>query len=244
MTTTPLPTAADVHRDLLALANPDQALILQRFFKTAPGQYGHGDRFLGIKVPLTRRVAKTHRHLPLPQIRKLLLSPWHEERLAALFILVYQFTQSDEPCRQQIYDLYLSHTHRINNWDLVDSSAEHIVGAHLLHKSRDPLFTLARSASLWERRIAILATFHFIRRNEFAPTLSIAELLLNDKEDLIHKAVGWMLREVGKRDLPAEESFLRPHCPRMPRTMLRYALERFPHPLRQRYLTGNPPPLP
>ena len=184
-------------------------------------------------------MAKAHRDLPLPQISKLLKSPWHEERLAALLILVLQFAKADEPHRQRIYDLYLTNTHRINNWDLVDCSAEHIVGDHLLDKSRDPLFVLARSPLLWDRRIAIMATFHFIRRGEFATTLALAEVLRDDREDLIHKAVGWMLREVGKRDMAAEEEFLRRHCRHMPRTMLRYAIERFPEPLRQKYLAGN-----
>ncbi len=233
------PDTADALRDeLRRLANGDMARILQRFFKTAPGEYGQGDRFLGIKVPGTRGVAKAHRNLPLAQISHLLKSPWHEERLAALVILVHQFARGDEPHRQRIYELYLKSTAHINNWDLVDCSAEHIVGGHLRDKGRQPLFELARSAMLWERRIAIMATFHFIRLGEFAPTLELAELLRDDAEDLIHKAVGWMLREVGKRDRKAEESLLRRHCRHMPRTMLRYAIERFPEELRKRYLAG------
>lgn len=231
--------ACFVRRELRALANPDTARALQRFFKTGPGEYGEGDRFLGIKVPAIRSVAKAHRNLPLRQVRQLLKSRRHEERMASLFILVFQFAMADEPQRQRIYELYLRSTRHINNWDLVDCSAGQIVGGHLIDKSRDPLFVLARSRSLWERRIAVLATFPFIRRGEYAPTLDLAELLRDDPEDLIHKAVGWMLREVGKRDRAAEEAFLRRHCRRMPRTMLRYAIERFPEALRQHYLAGE-----
>lgn len=239
MSTTPPDSADAVRRQLRRLANPDVAGILQRFFKTGPGQYGQGDRFLGIKVPGIRGITKAHRHLPLDEVRQLLNSPYHEERLAALFILVLQFDTADATQRQRIYTLYLKSTDRINNWDLVDCSAPHIIGGHLLDKDRQPLLALARSRSLWERRIAIIATLCFIRQQDFAPTLAIAELLLDDKQDLIHKATGWMLREVGKRSRPAAEAFLCRHCRTMPRTMLRYAIERFPQPLRQMYLAGQ-----
>jgi 3-methyladenine DNA glycosylase AlkD len=249
----PPQAAAAVQGQLLALADPPKAAFLQRFFKTAPGQYGHGDVFLGIKVPVIRQIARAHRDLPLPQAARLLKSPHHEVRLAALIILVLKFEKADASTRQRIYKLYLGNTKRINNWDLVDLSAPNIVGAFLFERPRDILFQLARSKLLWDRRIAIVATHYFIRHNDCATTLAIAELLLDDKEDLIHKAAGWMLREVGKRDLPALEKFLQTHCRRMPRTMLRYAIERFAPGSRSVYLAGGPfsaispgtnPPLP
>lgn len=237
--TAPRPTAAAVQRQLQELGDPVAAAVLQRFFKTGPGEYGAGDLFLGLKVPALRRLVREHAELSLPEITKLLRSKFHECRLLALLLLVCAFTRGDEPTRQTIYDLYLAHTAHINNWDLVDASAEHIVGGHLWERSRRPLYRLARSASLWERRIAILGTFHFIKRRDFADTLAIAALLRDDPEDLLHKAVGWMLREVGKRDQAAEEAFLAQHYLAMPRTMLRYAIERFPEPLRLQYLKGT-----
>ena len=178
-------------------------------------------------------------NLPSRGILSLLHSRFHEERLLALLILVRLFERGDDAERQRIHNLYLENTRYINNWDLVDLTAEHIVGAYLMDKSKQPLHDLARSTLLWERRIAIVATFHFIRRSEFGPTLRVAGMLLSDTEDLIHKATGWMLREVGKRDMEQEESFLREHYRRMPRTMLRYAIERFPERKRQRYLRGT-----
>ena len=217
------------------MANPDRAHISQRFFKTGPGEYGEGDRFVGLTVPQVRKLAKQYRQLSLTETKRLLCSPIHEERLLALLILVGAFAKADEAGQRRIYEFYLRSTKFINNWDLVDCSAEHIVGAH----SRSRLSQLARSKSLWERRIAVLATLHFIKRGEFAPTLAIARQLLRDREDLIHKAVGWMLREVGKRDLPVEEAFLRQHYRQMPRTMLRYAIERLPEARRQCYLKGT-----
>jgi 3-methyladenine DNA glycosylase AlkD len=226
----------EIRDQLSRLANPADAQFLQGFFKTGPGEYGEGDRFRGIRVPALRKVAAAFQALPRDQAEELLHSPYHEDRLVALCILARQFAKADAAGRTAIYDLYLNNTRFINNWDLVDASAEHIVGAYLWDKSRKPLARLTRSSSLWERRIAMLATFHFIRRGEFTDTLRIAEILLGDKEDLIHKAVGWLLREVGKRDQATEEAFLRTHCRQMPRTMLRYAIERFPEELRQRYL--------
>lgn len=231
--------ADEIRARLQMLADPQRAKVLQGFFKTGPGQYGEGDVFLGIVVPVQRKLAKEFQDLPIKEVRQLLKSPIHEERLLALLILVRQYTRGDEAKRQQIYELYLKHTRWINNWDLVDLSAEHIVGAQLAERSKQPLYDLAKSTLLWDRRIAILATFHTIKRGEFAPTLKIAAMLLEDKEDLIHKAVGWMLREVGKRDQQAEECFLKQHYPRMPRTMLRYAIERFPKPLREGYMKGT-----
>jgi 3-methyladenine DNA glycosylase AlkD len=225
---------------LRGLADPEDARNLQRFFKTGPGQYGEGDVFLGIRVPVLRRLTKEAAALPLEDAEELLRSPYHEERLLALLILVRAHARGDAALRERIHATYLANTRYVDNWDLVDSSAEHLVGAHLRDGDRGLLDRLAASDSLWERRIAVIATFHFIKRGEFADTLRIAGLLLHDRHDLIHKAVGWMLREVGKRDREAEEAFLREHCRAMPRTMLRYAVERFPEPLRLAYLRGEP----
>jgi 3-methyladenine DNA glycosylase AlkD len=221
------------------LGDKERAKNSRWFFKTGPGEYGEGDRFLGIKVPEIRKLAKDYQAIPLAEATQLLQSSIHEERLLALFILVRAFAKGDEHFKEKIYHLYLQNTRFINNWDLVDTSAEHIVGAFLKGKSKKPLSDLALSSDLWERRIAIMATSHFIKEGEFAETLKIAGMLLSDKEDLIHKAVGWMLREVGKRHLATEEHFLKKHYKKMPRTMLRYAIERFPEPKRQRYLKGK-----
>jgi 3-methyladenine DNA glycosylase AlkD len=221
------------------LGDPEKAQIHQRFFKTGPGEYGEGDVFLGIRVPETRKLAREYERLSLPETIKLLQSPIHEARLLALFILARAYGKGDAALQEQIYNLYLQNTRFINNWDLVDTSAEHIVGPWLRHQSKMPLHTLAIAELIWERRIAIMATFHYIKQGEFEPTLGIAELLLTDAHDLIHKATGWMLREVGKRNLAVEESFLKAHYRRMPRTMLRYAIEKFPEDLRQQYLRGD-----
>ena len=210
-----------------------------RFFKTGPGQYGEGDIFIGVTVPQLRKLVTEFDRLPLGEIVKLLRTGYHEERLLALLLLNRAYAKGDESTKRFIYDAYLSNTRFINNWDLVDASAPHIVGDFLMRRSRRPLYTLARSRDLWERRIAIVATAHFIKRGDFADALKISEALLGDKEDLIHKAAGWMLREVGKRDLAAEEAFLVEHYRQMPRTMLRYAIERFPEPRRQMYLKGE-----
>jgi 3-methyladenine DNA glycosylase AlkD len=237
-----LSTALDARvaqQRLRSLGCPEQAAILARFFKTGPGQYGEGDQFIGVKVPVIRNVGKAFQRLPLSEVECLLHSEIHEERLLALVILVGQFHKSDDAARKQIYDLYLANTQEINNWDLVDVSAPKIVGGYLEQRSRRPLYRLAKSACLWERRIAILATFHFINQGDFTDTLKIAEVLLGDKADLIHKAVGWMLREVGKRDVAVLEAFLNDHCRAMPRTMLRYAIERFPEKLRRKYMDGK-----
>ena len=230
---------AAIRRELKRLASKEIAEHSQRFFKTGKGQYGEGDRFLGIRVPALRELARQHRGVSVEEASRMLESQFHEERLLALFLLVGVFKKADDEGRKAIYELYLASTRFINNWDLVDCSAEHIVGAYLRERDRKPLYDLARSNSLWERRIAIMSTFHFIRHSEFTDTLRIAEILLGDKEDLIHKAVGWMLREVGKRDAEAEEQFLKNHCREMPRTMLRYAIEKFPQPKRRMYLSGG-----
>lgn len=227
-----------IQKQLVHLSNPDDSVFLQRFFKTGPGQYGEGDRFRGIRVPELRKLSKAHQDIPLELAERLLHSAYHEDRMLALLILIRKYACADAAERSGIYTLYLDNTRFINNWDLVDASAEHIIGAYLNDKNRETLYQLARSISLWERRIAILATFHFIKRGKFDETLRIAEILLTDKEDLIHKAVGWMLREIGKSDLQTEETFLRINYRQMPRTMLRYAIEKFPQDKRLGYLKG------
>ncbi|MFA6173317.1 MAG: DNA alkylation repair protein [Kiritimatiellales bacterium] len=282
--------ATKITKQLKALGNKTAAEHALRFFKTGPGQYGEGDLFLGIRVPVLRTVAKEHRNITLDDAVELLQSPLHEVRLLALLIMVLQYERGGNEAA--IYRAYLANTHRINNWDLVDVTASQIVGSHLFDRNRDQpehlinepssspvivgrasrirervsaqkhrlpgvpgkpvlqetaetsesltvLTKLAKSKSLWERRIAIIATFYFIRRNQFDDTLAVADLLLNDQEDLMHKAVGWMLREVGKRNLKTEEDFLLPRCKQMPRTMLRYAIEKFPEPKRLAYLNGT-----
>ena len=231
--------ALNVENELLALADDDIAAHSAKFFKTGPGQYGEGDKFLGIRVPVLRKIAKSHRHLDISTAEALLHSEFHEIRLTALLILVERYRGGNDRLRQQIYELYLGNTEYINNWDLVDVSAPAIVGHFLEDRDRNVLYDLAVSDNLWERRIAILATFHFIRTDSFADTIRLAEILLNDQHDLLHKAVGWMLREVGKRDPDLLIDFLDRHYPKMARTMLRYAIERFPEELRQAYLKGS-----
>jgi 3-methyladenine DNA glycosylase AlkD len=230
---------AGIRRDLRRHASRAKATILQRFFKTGPGEYGEGDVFIGVQVPDIRRTIKPYEDAPLPVATRLLRSRVHEERLLALLLLVRRFSRAGEAEQRKIYDLYLENTRHINNWDLVDLSAPSIVGAWLMERSRHPLYRLARSGDLWERRIAILSTHRFIREKDYRDTLGIAKILLNDDEDLIHKAVGWMLREVGKRDCAAEEKFLKLCYEDMPRTMLRYAIERFPASRRRDYLAGR-----
>ena len=229
----------EILNKLRELGDSDIAAHSQRFFRTGPGQYGEGDKFLGIRVPVVRKCVREYLAISLPDAIELLESPFHEARLLALLILVAKYSSANTNAeREAVYRSYLKHTEFINNWDLVDSSAEHIVGAHLFDKDRKPIYKLTRSKDLWERRIGVMATFHFIRREDLTDTLAIAELLLNDKEDLIHKAVGWMLREVGKRKREIEEQFLNKNYKRMPRTMLRYAIERLPESDRQAYLKG------
>jgi len=235
----------DIHEEikdrLQKLASRETAEILQKFFKTGIGEYGEGDVFIGIKVPPLRKLAGQFQHATLKTVKVLLKSKIHEERTLALMILVRQFERADENLRKQIYDFYLAHVLFINNWDLVDGSAPYIVGPYLWTRNRKQLHQFAKSASLWERRIAIISTFYFIRQNDFDDALKIAERLLKDEHDLIHKAVGWMLREIGKRNLAVEESFLKLHCHTMPRTTLRYAIERFPESKRRQYLSGELP---
>jgi len=232
-------TAQQIQKRLRQFSSREKAKVLQRFFKTGPGEYGEGDVFLGVMVPDIRRVSREFQDAPLDEITTLLASPFHEERLLSLLMLVQAHARGDHALQRKIYSLYLKNTKHINNWDLVDLSAPNIVGAYLLDKSRTPLYTFARSKNLWKRRIAILATLRFIKQNDFDDTLRISKILLRDDHDLLHKAVGWMLREVGKRSFPAEEKFLIQHYRKMPRTMLRYAIERFPEGKRRRYLEGK-----
>ena len=224
---------------MIKLANKEIAEHSQRFFKTGKGQYGEGDIYLGIRVPVLRKIAKKFRRISLAEVSKLLESKFHEERLLSILMLVNLFKSGDEDDQELIYELYLDKTKFINNWDIVDISAGNIVGEFLFEKDKAPLYRLVFSENLWERRIAIVATFYFIRNDEFDDTLKIAEILFTDKEDLIHKAVGWMLREVGKRVIEIEEEFLEEHYLKMPRTMLRYAIERFPETRRKMYLKGQ-----
>jgi 3-methyladenine DNA glycosylase AlkD len=231
-----LTSSNSIRRDIRRVASPQRARASKWFFKTAPGEYGEGDRFLGVTVPALRKLARKYQDLPLKDIVTILRSPWHEERLLALLILVGRHARGDERTRRLVHRVYLRNTGSINNWDLVDLSAAQIVGSHLESGERTLLKHLARSQSLWERRIAMIATYHYIRQRDFKDALAVAELLLDDEHDLIHKAIGWMLREIGKRDRRVEERFLRKHAPRLPRTTLRYAIEHFPEPLRRKYL--------
>lgn len=234
-------TAAAVKKRLRGVATRERAKANAWFFKTGPGEYGEGDRFLGVTVLDQRRVARAFEALPPTQVVTLLQSAWHEERLTALLILVRQYERGDEARRQAIHDLYLANLDRVNNWDLVDSSAVQLVGMHLMGRKRTLLRSLARSPDLWRRRVAIIATLAFIREHDFADTLAIARMLLRDQQDLVHKAVGWMLREVGNRDRSVLLGFLDQHAAVMPRTMLRYAIEKFPAPLRRKYMAGRKP---
>ncbi len=224
-------------QELQNLANPAKARILSGFFKTGKGEYGEGDVFLGITGPKQREIAKRYVDIKFNELNELLESRIHEHRQVALFILVEQYKKANNAAKKQIFDFYFRNTKGINNWDLVDLSAYKIVGDYLFDKDKLILYKLAKSDNLWERRISIVSTFHFIKNNKFEDTFRIAEILLNDKHDLLHKAVGWMLREVGKKNQAAEEKFLRKHCRKMPRTMLRYAIERFDEKKRAYYLS-------
>tara|TARA_Y100000310_G_C20638566_1_gene792575 strand:- start:469 stop:1170 length:702 start_codon:yes stop_codon:yes gene_type:complete len=218
-----------LQKDLIELSTEERAKANAWFFKTGKGQYGEGDKFIGVTMPNIRKVAKRYLHLSLKNVETLLHSEIHEERMAALIIWTYQYEKADEKTRKQIYETYLKNTKWINNWDLVDVTTPKIVGMYILEnpKEKEIIYKFAKSTDLWEKRIAILATFAFIKNNQFEDTLKISTLLLNDKHDLIHKAVGWMLRELGKRNQKVEEEFLKQHHKTMPRTMLRYAIERF-----------------
>lgn len=232
-------TAQEISGLLRRLADPERAEHSARYFKTGPGEYGEGDRFLGIRVPDIRAQARKCGAVSLEDIQVLLGSAFHEERLLALLLLVRKFERGDEKEKLAVFNFYLKNTHRINNWDLVDSSASQIVGSYLESRDRQILYKLAKSASIWERRIAVISTFQLIANNQFEDALKLARQLINDKEDLIHKAVGWMLREIGKRDAAVEKAYLQAHYKKMPRTMLRYAIERFPEHERRQYLAGE-----
>ncbi len=225
-----------ITKELAGLNNPENAALSAGFFKTGPGQYGEGDVFLGITVPEQRKIAKKYVDLSQSDIQTLLLNKIHEFRLVALFILVLQYSKAAEKGKKGIVDFYLKNSKHVNNWDLVDSSAGYILGDYLLDLDKNILYKLAKSDNIWERRIAIIATQGFIRKGTYDETLKIAEMLLIDKHDLIHKAVGWMLREVGNRDMKVEEKFLDKHYQKMPRTMLRYAIERLEKPKREFYM--------
>ena len=230
-----------VKKDLMKVANKEKAKILQRFFKTGKGQYGEGDVFLGISVPDQRAIAKKHwERLGINGIEKFLRSNIHEKRLVALLILIEKYNKSYDGAKEALFKFYLKNTKYVNNWDLVDLSAPNIVGNYLLkRKDRKILYKLAKSKNLWEKRISIISTFAFIKDEKFNDTLRISKILLKDKHDLIHKAVGWMLREVGKRDRKLLERFLKDNYSKLPRTTLRYAIERFPEGLRKKFLSGN-----
>jgi len=233
----------ELRTELKSKANKEKAKLLQGFFKTGQGEYGEGDIFLGVVVPETRKTAIKFKSLPLNDIEELLKSKIHEERLCALLLLVHNYELADkinnEKTKQEIYNFYLKSTKYINNWDLVDLSCHKIVGDFLKDKDKSILYHLAKSDNLWERRIAIISTAKFIQNHQFNDTIKLAEILLKDKHDLIHKAVGWMLREIGKRDIKPLLDFLNKHYKAMPRTMLRYSIEKLPEKLRKQYLNGE-----
>jgi len=226
-------------KEFKSKADPKTAKNLQWFFKTKKGEYGEGDVFCGIKVPEIRETAKKYQDLSLSDVQQLIKSKIHEERLAALLILIFKFQKADVREREKIFDFYLKNTRYINNWDLVDLSAPRIVGGYLLDKPRNILYQLAKSKNLWEKRIAIISTCWFMKENQLKDTFKISKILLHDEHDLIHKAVGWMLREAGKKSIIEEEAFLKKYYKKMPRTTLRYAIEKFPEKKRKMYLSGN-----
>ena len=229
----------ELRKKIKSLGSPEVSKTMKWFFKTGKGDYGEGDVFAGLKVPTQRKLASEFRDLSFVDLKVLLNSPVHEERLISLFILIDKFAKSTEKEQQVIFKFYFKNRKGVNNWDLVDLSAPKIIGKYLLEKDKSLLFKFALSKNLWERRIAILSTYEFIRNENYDTTLKIAEILLEDKHDLIHKAVGWMLREIGKRNLMVEENFLKIHYKKMPRTMLRYAIEKFPETKRKKYLQGK-----
>lgn len=213
--------------ELQALSDDEKREIFPKFFKAGKGEYGEGDRFLGVTVPNIRAIAKQYKNISLNEIRELMQSEWHEVRLCALLIMVEKSKKKDETLRQQLFDLYLSQTDRINNWDLVDLSCRFIVGEYLLDKSRDILYQLAQSPLLWDNRIAIVSTYAFIRKGQLEDTYALSDLMMHHPHDLMHKAIGWMLREAGKRDANRLYNYVMSHRADMPRTMLRYAIEKF-----------------
>lgn len=237
-TTLKVSRAKDIQAELRSLGSPTIAAHARRFFKTGNGEYGEGDRFLGVRVPVVRKLVKKHREAQPKVVLDLLRSAYHEERLFAVLSLVDRFERGTQAPRD-VYNTYMDNLQCVNNWDLVDCSAHKIAGRYLQGRSRRPLYRLAKSQDLWKRRVAIISTAHFIRQRDIEDTLAISDILLNDEHDLIHKAVGWMLREVGNRDRKTEEVFLRTRYRQMPRTMLRYAIEKFPDNRRKQYLAGK-----
>jgi 3-methyladenine DNA glycosylase AlkD len=234
-------TAQKIISELAKHASPNDAVFLQRFFKTGPGQYGEGDIFIGVRVPQTRIICKQFINLPLGEVQKLLNSPVHEHRLAGVIILSYHYPKADEKQKQEIYDLYLKNVYKgtVNNWDIVDVTVDRVMGAHLLNRPRDILFELTKSSDVWQRRVAIMSSFAFIKNGDASTTLQLAKILLHDKHDLIQKAVGWMLRETGKRvDRKLLLGFLDEHAHEMPRTMLRYSIEHLPPEQRAHYMSS------
>ena len=213
--------------ELQALTNAEKREIFPRFFKAGKGEYGEGDRFLGVTVPNIRAIAKLHKDISIEEIRELIQSEWHEVRLCALIIMVEKSKKKDEALRKELFNLYLSQTKRINNWDLVDLSCRFIIGEYLLDKSRDILYQLAQSSLLWDNRIAIVSTYAFIRKGQLEDTYALSDLMMHHPHDLMHKAIGWMLREAGKRDSERLYDYVMSHRADMPRTMLRYAIEKF-----------------
>jgi 3-methyladenine DNA glycosylase AlkD len=229
----------EVRKELKKYASKENAAVLQRFFKTGPGEYGDGDVFIGVKVPPIRKTAEKFLTLSIPQLKKVIKSPIHEERLLALIIITKKFGKADDEGKKDIVEFYLQNRKYINNWDLVDLSAPYILGPWYYDKDRSILYDLVNIGDMWEKRIAVLASFYFIKQNDYNTSLDLITLLLNDGRDLINKACGWMLREIGKRDLKTEEIFLKKHYKTMPRTMLRYAIEKFPEEKRQAYLKAR-----
>ena len=225
--------------EIRELASKKIAKHSLRFFKTGKGEYGYGDIFLGVRAPEIRSIAKKHIDISIADMKNLIKSKYHEERFLGLIILVNKYSKSNNEIRNQLYKIYVSSFKYINSWDLVDVTCSHVIGKHLMDKDRSILYTWAKSEDLWTKRIAIVSTHFFIRKNDLQDTFKIADILLNDNHDLIHKAVGWMLREAGKRDIKKEEGFLKKHYKTMPRTMLRYSIEKFPEDKRQKYLKGT-----
>lgn len=229
-------TVLIIKKELKKEADSKKAAVLQKFFKTNLGEYGEGDIFLGVAVPKIREIAKKHKTVKLTEVVELLRSKIHEERMTALFIMADKFQLGNEKEKESIFKTYFKNTKYINNWDLVDLSVDKIIGSYLFNRPKNILYKLAKSKNIWERRMAIIATFNFIKKNKISETLKIAQILLEDKHDLIHKAVGWMLREVGKKDIKAEEDFINKHYKRMSRITIRYAIEKFSEKKRKHYL--------
>jgi len=231
--------ANDLIDALSFLRNDEKGSFFQRFFKTGKGEYAEGDIFWGISVPEQREVAKHFKSISLEELSSVLKSEVHEHRLTASIILVNQFRKGNAEKKEEIFKFYIQHIEHINNWDLVDGTAPTIVGEYLFQKNRELLFQLASDSNLWKQRIAVLATMYFIKKNDFEITFELSKLLLNHPHDLMHKAIGWMLREIGKKNYEVEFEFLAQHYKNMPRTMLRYAIEKFDEPIRQQFLKGT-----